>query len=434
MLLTENDTKVRPLIYMLAALPTFDCILNQINNAFEIQIGGLTLLQMVRGYLLFVLLLILLWHFMQDRLNFTGMHVLGLGGLGVIAVALTKELLLTGSVAMPSLGAYGQLGYWLVIGMTVAGLCRSRTDAKVFLLGLACGAIATSLSIVIGHFAGGLNPYEDDGVDASAGWFHTAKTITGVLLTGFIVLLYLGRQSKKWIATLLATLCAVACVMTYARAGLVAMGLVIAFFVCWKVFFGRGVAGQWLSKMLLIILLGSLCTPILIRSDSWVSRWQDIQDPDKAGSGRATFWRVAIDAYANAAPSEHILGFGYAGMAETLLHDYGEDIKHTHNDFLDSMLVGGFLGMGWLLSWFLYLIGKSLSLSISTCEGAVALAIVMVYLCHAQFTGQLFGTDSMSYYVTALAALFHLDSLRKKNEVENRSRLFSGLSPLPRHA
>ena len=421
LLAKENeDRKPSALIYILAALPTFDCILNQINTAFQIEFGPLSLLQVVRGIVLVLLATVLLWNLAEPEAKLTGLHLCAFGGLAFIAIALSKEGIVSGSVAMSSVGSYGQFAYWLVVGMVVASICRTRREAMILLYGIATGALATALSIFIGYFFGGLNPYQDDDVTASAGWFHTAKTITGVLLTGGVVVLYLGKKSKSWWSTILAGLCFVACIMTYARAGLVALGAAIAWLAFWWIVLGRGHRRQWLSKILLAtVLLAGISVPALIRSQSWQSRWGDIEDPDKAGSGRATFWRIALENYSAGGTSEHIFGFGYSGMADLLLRGYGDDIKHTHNDFLDSMLVGGTVGMFWLVCWITYLFSKTVSISLSTLEGASAATIVLIYIVHGQFTGQLFGTDSMTYYVISLTCLYQIASLRGSDDAKD---------------
>jgi hypothetical protein len=415
MLLKREDERAKTpvMVYVLAVLPVFDCILNQVNNAFDISFGPVSLLQAVRANFLLLLGLSLVWQFFRNQTKLTGLHVFGLAGLvGLLGVAITKELVLTGSVSMASLGSYGQFAYWILIGMVATGVCATRRDAEIVLYGIAAGALATAVSICIGYFHGGLNPYEEGNVRASAGWFHTAKTITGVLLTGSIVVLYLGRKSTTWWPAILAAFCFAACVVTYARTGIIALVAILVWFFFWWLTLGRNSPKQWLSKILLVAVLAGCCAPLLISSDSWQSRWEDVADPDKAGSGRATFWRIALHAYSSGKPAEQAFGLGYAGMSDMLLHDYGDDIKHTHNDLFDSMLVGGAVGIAWFLLWISYLISKTVSLNLHTIEGAAAAAVLLVYLFHSQFTGQLFGTDSMTYYVVTLACLYHIASLR----------------------
>ncbi|HXE64414.1 MAG TPA: O-antigen ligase family protein [Bryobacteraceae bacterium] len=401
-------------VYLLAALPVCDCILNQLNNAYDFALGPFSMLQAVRATLLVLLGAMALWQVSRGQVKIAGFHICGLAGLAFLGITVTKELLVSGGVSMTSLGSYGQLAYWIVLSMVAASACETRRHAITILYGVAAGALASAVSIELGYFVGGLNPYASDNVSASVGWFHTAKTITGVLLTGSVVLLYLGRKSRSWWPTLLACVCISASVMTYARAGIVALIATVIWFACWFLRFHRSRARRWISRMLLVAVAAACCAPIFVQSESWQSRWEDLDDPAQAGSGRATFWRIALDAYAAGQPVEQAFGFGYEGMAERLLQDYGDDIKHTHNDLLDSMMVGGAVGVLWFGLWVSYVISKTLSLPLSTVEGAAAVAIVLIYLCHSQLTGQLFGTDSMASYVVTLACFYRIDSLRRE--------------------
>ncbi|HEY4086004.1 MAG TPA: O-antigen ligase family protein [Bryobacteraceae bacterium] len=401
-------------VYLLAALPVCDCILNQVNTAFEFTLGPLSMLQAVRSALLVLLGAIALWRLSRDQVKLTGFHFCGFAGLAFLGIAISRELLVSGSVSMPSVGSYGQLAYWLVLGMVAASICETRRHAITILYGVAAGALASAASIELGSLVGGLNPYASDNVSASVGWFNTAKTITGVLLTGSVVLLYLGRKSRSWWPTLLACFCIAASVMTFARAGVVALIAAMIWFACWFLRFHGSRRKTWLSRMLLVALVAACCAPIFVHSASWQSRWEDIDDSSQAGSGRATFWRIALNAYASGQTAEQAFGFGYEGMAERLFQDYGDDIKHTHNDLLDSMMVGGLVGVLWFGLWISWLAAKTLSLPLSSPEGAAAVAVLLIYLCHSQFTGQLFGTDSMASYVVTLACLYRIDSFRRE--------------------
>lgn len=410
----NNAVKASAAVYLLAALPVCDCILNQLNNAFEFTVGPLSMLQVVRSTLLLVLGAIVLRRFTRAQATITGFHICGLAGLAFLGIAITRELLVSRSISMTSLGSYGQLAYWIVLGMVAASVCETRRHAVTILYGVAAGALASAASIGLGYFVGGLNPYASDNVSASVGWFHTAKTITGVLLTGSIVLLYLGRKSRTWWPTMLASMCISASVMTFARAGVVALVAAMIWLACWFVRFHRSRTRIWISRMLLVAVMAACCAPIFFQSESWQARWEDIGDSSQAGSGRATFWRIAFDAYSSGQPAEQAFGFGYEGMAERLLQDYGDDIKHTHNDLLDSMMVGGLVGVLWLGLWISWLVSRTLSMSLASVEGAAAVAILLIYLFHSQLTGQLFGTDSMASYVVTLACFYRIDSLRRE--------------------
>jgi O-antigen ligase len=292
--------------------------------------------------------------------------------------------------------------FWI----TVSLLCQEPEQAEIILRGLAVGAIATATSVMLGFVFGGLNYYQDDAVNSSAGWFDTAKMITGVLVTGGLVLLYLGRKKSSWLYSLLASFCFLACVLTYARAGWVALAAVLLWLPVWAALFGRKSEWRSVKRFLVLALAAGLLVPAVVNTEKLFARWNDVQDADKAGSGRATFWKVAVNGYVDGTPAQQALGYGYSAMSDMLFLNYGADIKHTHNDMLDMMLVGGVPGACWLL----FLIGtlgwRICRTSIRSVEGGAGVAILLVYLFHGQFTGQLWGTDAMSYYMLSLASLY----------------------------
>jgi hypothetical protein len=114
------------------------------------------------------------------------------------------------------------------------------------------------------------------------------------------------------------------------------------------------------------------------------------------------------------------MGNGYNAMSESLFNGYGDDVKHTHNDTLDMLLVAGLLGASWLLTMLIYWARQIVRISFWSLEGAAAGAILLNYLCHSQLTGQLWGTDAMSYYIIALSAF----SVLGRKAVEARPRIY----------
>ena len=117
----------------------------------------------------------------------------------MIGIACTEELVRTGSLSMASLAPYGQMLYWVFLWGMVAVLCRRRVKADLLLRGLALGAIATAISVLLGFAFGTKQYYGADAVISSAGWFDTAKMITGILITGGVVLIYLGRKGNTFL-------------------------------------------------------------------------------------------------------------------------------------------------------------------------------------------------------------------------------------------
>ncbi len=429
--MNNSSTCRRPIIRVLSYVPILDCLLNQINTTLHLTVGSLSMLQAVRAPIVIVVAATCAMRLITGRARLASLPVASIGAVLLVAIAAVKELLATNSIAPSSSGAYGQLLYWALLWAFVSLECRTSEEARTILHGVAVCAILSSASILIGYCFGGLNPYADDGVSASAGWFNTAKTITGVLLCGAIALLYLGAARRPWIYAVLAALCCGSSVLTYARAGAVALVLLLGWIVFWYATAGRKQRRSAVGAFLLIIVaLGVVSIPALIHSTSFLNRWDDVQDFEKGGSGRAAFWPIAIEDYKAAPAGNLLLGFGYECMATMLNRDYGEDIRHTHNDFLDMLLVGGVAGVLW---WAL-LVGSMLAIGLrrwSTLEGGAAIAICIVFGCHGQLTGQLFGTDCMVAYTFSLASLSALARLHAGRIAPAMSRSFlPGFVPL----
>lgn len=396
----------RKVLLALASIPSIDCVLNQVNNAFHVTLGPLSLLQVFRGAMVIALMTMFVWNCLSSASAIRRVPIPAVLSLIVLATVASKEVIATGSIAMESAVPYLQMTYWLLYWIVFTLLCEESRQAELMLKGLAAGALLTAVSVFAGFFFGGLNFYEDDAVKSSAGWFDTAKMITGDLVVGGICLLYLGRGKRSYLAAILALVCFSACIATYARAGAVALGAVILWLCFWWSTLASRERRRWLTQFLALCLGAVLVIPAVVPPQTLFARWSDLGDSDKAGSGRATFWNDAVDIYAAGTPYQQVLGRGYASMSTSLFALYGYDIKHTHNDFLDMLVVAGLLGVLWLLIFLGNLAYKALSLSPSTYEGAAAIAIVLAYVCHSQLTGQIWGTDAMSYYVLSLTSIF----------------------------
>jgi hypothetical protein len=110
-------------------------------------------------------------------------------------------------------------------------------------------------------------------------------------------------------------------------------------------------------------------------------------------------------------------------MSEMLLRNYGDDIKHTHNDMLDALLVSGLVGALWLTGLIASFAHRVLLSNISTVEGAAGIAIVLTYICHSLLTGQIWGTDAMTYYTLSLTCLPRVSDYPRVNR--ERRRVYS---------
>ncbi|MCU1323863.1 MAG: O-antigen ligase family protein [Acidobacteriaceae bacterium] len=411
--LPAGAMRYRKILLALASIPLLDCILNQLNNAFQLNVGPFSILQLFRGAIMVLFIVLCPWLLRRDPGGLSRVPLPAVAALVLLAVVISKELVQTGTIAMTGAIPYGQMIYWLLLWITVSLLCTQVEQAELLLKGLAVGTVLTALSVLVGYVHGGLNYYEDDSIRSSSGWFDTAKMITGVLVTGGVVILYLGRKKKGLTYPLVTLTCFAACVLTYARAGTVALGVVVLWLLIWYAIEGRKQGWFSLSRFIGLGLIAALATAMFVPAETLFARWGDIDEGDKAGSGRASFWKVAVTGYVDGKTSEQIIGRGYSSMSALLFDNYGADVKHTHNDGLDMLLVAGATGGIWLL----FLIGDRVvrvsRLSLATPEGAASAAILLTYLCHAQFTGQLWGTDSMTYYMVSLESLYVIGRLHK---------------------
>ena len=416
----------RKLLLALATIPALDCLLNQLSNGLQLTLGPVSILQVFRGALLLCFVAICVQQLYRDPTASSRIPRPAVGALLLLMLILTKEFVLTGTIATDGVVAYGQLAYWVFLWIVVSLLCTESRQANILLRGLACGAVLTAASVILGFAFGGLNYYEDDAVRSSSGWFNTAKMITGILVSGSIVILYLGRNQRNWLAPLLALFCCAACILTYARAGSVAMGAVILWLILWTARNHNTIQWRSVNIFLSVALMASFVVAAVVPAETLFSRWSDVSDQDKAGSGRATIWRIAVEGYVDGSASEQLLGRGYNSMSELLFTNYGDDVKHTHNDALDMLLVGGAAGASFLLlfigDWALRISHSS----IWTIEGAGAFAVLINYLCHAQFTGQIWGTDAMTYYMVAMTSFYVIGrTSRSPNAVHSLTRLES---------
>ena len=407
----------RKILIWLATIPAIDCICNQLNNALKLNLGPLSLLQLMRGVLIVIFVLIIARELSHNWSNIARIPVPALGSVAILGIAASKELIVTGGLSMNSLGAYGQMLYWVLLWTAVSILCHRPEHRDIILRGLVWGACLTAVSVILGLFLGATNYYKDDSVISSAGWFDTAKMITGPLVVGGIVVLYLARDKGSWASCFGAGLCFFACVLTYARAGSVALVLVLLWFLVWRVFVARDGAGRWLNRFLIVVVGACILVPVTVDMSRLLARWGD-----KGGSGRATFWTVAVDAYIIETVPAQAFGIGYNSMSEMLLRNYGDDIKHTHNDMLDALLVAGFAGALWLTGLTGSFARRALLSPISSAEGAAGIAIVLTYICHALLTGQIWGTDAMTYYTLSITCLIRGAD---HPNVNNRRQMYS---------
>jgi len=418
-----SESRPSRVAFGLAAIPCLDCVLNQINTALGLSTIGISPLQIVRGALLLLFVIGCGMAIFKDPRRLGVIPVAVPAGIVLLAGVVSKEICSTGIASLGAIVPYGQMLYWLMLWATVSVFCSKPADALVILKGLAIGSIMTAVSVLLGLVVGTGNFYADDAVRASAGWFETAKMITGVLTTGGIVLLFLGQDEQRWIFPVLAWVDFLACIATYARAGTAALFAALIWLFIWVCLWGKSLRRS-------AIRFGTVCALICIVGAASISpaqlfsRWNDVGSDEGGGSGRATFWKIALDEFAQDKGIDQIAGRGYSAMSAMLYDKYGDDIKHTHNDGLDMLLVGGVIGGAWLLLFLTDLITRILHCPVASPSRAAMTAIFLIYIFHSQLTGQIWGTDAMTYYTMSLSSIF---ALRSSTVSHRRDREYSSL-------
>jgi len=413
-------------VVLLAMLPVIDPILNQINTAYGLVIGPLSLLQAMRG----AVLIAAVWVAMtlppsRGRLRRTVCHITILIGAGVAVIAM-NDIALSG-LDMSTITAYAQIAYWLTIWYVGVATITDARSALIVAKSLVIGALITGASVYYGYITGSALSavYSGAGVEASSGWFVSGKGIAGSLVAGALLAAYLGYRRHPCASILLALFCMGASFLTYARSGLIAMCAALIWLSMWSVGTRFSTRSSWALRLVLASLCGAVFAAAVVGTADLETRWADLDDPEKAGSGRLLLWTAAARSFLNGSPIEQLLGRGFQGMLDMVYASLGV-VVHTHNDLLDMLVIGGVLGLIVLGLIFTGIAVQIRSARRASPEFAVAVAILLVLSCQAFFTGQLFLPDVMTFYLLAITSV--LACARQPD----RRAVFRGFTPRPR--
>jgi O-antigen ligase len=327
-----------------------------------------------------------------------------------LAIYVSKEVIVTGSVELENVTHYVQIVYWLEVWLlaTVAfDTPRRRSFALTCIL---VAALMSSASIFHGYLIGTRLTYGYQQIAASTGLFNTGKGIAGVLVVSGIASAYLLRDRAGSAGAFAACLMFAGAFLTYARAGLVALVAGLFTILAWAFVICRdATTARWARRLLTGCLLAGAIGYVAVGTADLTTRWADITDSDQAGSGRITFWKVALSSFWNADFSEQMLGRGYVRMCTAIQSGYGMQI-HTHSDFLDMLLVGGVLGVVCLLVFWVALLTRLRLLNVASAEYGAGLAILAGFFAQSTLTGQIFDPSTMSVYVIAFVCVTAIDS------------------------
>lgn len=389
----------------LALIPIVDCAVNQLQNALQLSFGPLSALQTLRGGLTVVMTFMVFAYFYSihasDRMAF------GVAALFFycLLIYVCKEVFVTGTLEFESVTHYIQMVYWLEVwGLAVVTFDTPQRRRLALFCILLAGMMACA-SIFYGYLTGTRSIYDNQDVVASAGLFDTGKAIAGILVISGMASAYLLRDRADSLGPVVACTMFAGAFLTYARAGQVALFAGLFALLGWASVICRApIATRWARRLLIWSLLGAAIGYVVLGTANLTARWQDLADPDQAGSGRIVFWRIALDSFYDADVSEQVLGRGYVGMYRVMQGGYGLRI-HTHNDFLDMLLVGGVLGVfAWLVFWYA-LVVRLRSLSVTAAGYGAGLAILVGLFAQSVLTGQMFDPSAMSIYLIAFVCV-----------------------------
>lgn len=400
-----SSLPARGWVLLVALMPVLDPVVNQFNTAVPLHAGPFSLLQVLRGTLLVILLAYALLAEQRGRFTPTGWISLAVAGCLVLFAA--NEFYQRGELPQTSVVAQVQILYWTLAWHVAATLIRGRTSAALVANGLVVGALLTAISVVYGYVVGAPSFYRTQGVEASAGWFISAKGIAGTLTAGALLAGYLAWKRRKPALYAAAALCVCALLLTYARAGMVAVCCALGWLLIWTAANGFGRQSVWARRMLLASAIAGAVFFYQAGTESLVLRWSDLKQPSYAGSGRLILWHAASERFLNGSATDQVFGIGYAGMLDLTERATGVRL-HTHSDPLDLLLIGGIVGLimlGLVLGGIVHQIRR---VPFRSPEFAVAVAMFLVMLAQGCLTGQVFLPDVMTYYLLALTAVLAL--------------------------
>jgi O-antigen ligase len=392
-------------VHVLAALPLLDILVGQVQSQWEILFGPLSFAQIYHAIALLSILVILFANVrcFASAYRFVILPIaFFLGGILLSAGCVLTE----GKLSLETVIADFQIVYWLVFWLAVIAACTSARDCRVILGGIIAAGIYAGFIVIYLYFSRGEDAsiYED--LVGNAAGFHTAKGLTGILATAGLAGLWLFRKRAKLLGIIILFVCIAGMLLTYQRAGLVGFVVAVAWLAVWyaRAPGVKNKEARWVLYPIVILAISAVVILGMIGTSDLEKRWEDISDDEKAGSGRIAFWNVAVTHYAQMDLMSQVSGIGYAGMADALERRYGARI-HTHNDFLDVILMFGAVGLlGFVAVHFAILRMIRRSTTHPT-TFATVMGVYLMMFCQCMFTGQILGPTVMSCYLAGITCM-----------------------------
>jgi hypothetical protein len=386
-------------IILLCALPFIDTIIAQLHNGLHLSAGDFSLPQVVHGGLLLVA-----W-----------VYIINAGRKNVLTRSIYPAafiiLLLFTAVSVRSIATAGefqfsaivmplQVVYWCTMWILATQICTTNRISWKVLNAYAFASLITAMSVVWGYMSG-LNTAVY-GIRASSGLFTSGKGIAGMLAAAAFIFAYLSVKAGRKTYLLFAALCTAATYLTYARAGLVAMGVAAVWASAWAVI--RTGPSKWIRRFVVLLSVSLAAVITVVGVKDLEHRWEDLNEGDKAGSGRVGLWAVAWNTFANGTPSQQLFGIGIEGMLNMTYESKAHIAIHTHSDLFDLLTIGGFAGILALLTLPASIVALGRLLHSGLAEYGLFWCIAFIMAGQGLLTGQFFLPEAMTIYLISMTA------------------------------
>jgi len=389
--------------WLVAFLPLLDLVVGQAQAKWLLQADPLSLSQAYHGAAMLVLAMVLI-----SKLRWLAVSARGLLPavvcLGASLLVTVVCILAEGDLTLETIVAVGQVIYWLILFLAVLSLASSKADRFLVLGGIVVAGLYASVCVIYIYFTAGQDASIYEKLIGNAAGFATAKGLTGVLATAGLVGLWMFRTRNRPLGAAILLVCIVGMLLTYQRAGLVGFVVAVVWLAWWGLRNRSRSETSWAMFGAALLVAAALALLALVGTGGLEQKWADMGDLEKAGSGRAAFWQVALTHYGQMDPLSKVSGIGYTRTAESLERRYGARI-HTHSDFLDFLLMYGALGFVGYVAFHACVVRFVLRLNKSSSALAAGLAIYIVMLSQAFFTGQALAPSVMSCYLGAIACI-----------------------------
>ncbi len=402
-------------VHILALLPFLDILIGQIQALSAAQIGSISLAQGYHAFVLSVCFLVFLSRLKHFPRHYQYILVAGIFLAGSVALS-TMIFWLEGKLSFETLIANSQILYWLVLWLTILAICKSKKDCKLILGGIAVAAIYASLTIIYLYITQGHKSSIYENLVGNAAGFKTAKGLTGIIATGGLAGIWLFRSRQRIKGAIIFFVCLAGILLTYQRAGLVGIGLGSLWLGLWALAsFVKNQKQAWAFYPIILLVLAAVVIFSVVGTEDLASRWDDLSNPEKAGSGRLQFWQVAFESFCKMDTIDKLGGVGYTGIAEALVSRYGARI-HTHSDILDVLIMFGMLGIASFIFLHAVIIRFIYKTKYHPSAFAVATAIYLVMFFQGVTTGQILCLSVMSCYLAGITCLCLYPKLKSSNQ------------------